>query len=147
MDHIHNETVLAFMQAHNDNPNVQRFLAKQKRAIEALNREIGTAYKDYFDYLENNIGDDADYTMDELKALLKPRFEVKLFEKEKKEFGYNNFNIAVDELIKPVYIKDEGDFFTVWDKDGRVDIPVRLLKKFITFLKENEVPYESEYDN
>jgi len=72
MDHIHNEAVLAFMQMHKDNPNVQRLLAKKNRAIEALNREIDTAYKDYFDYLEDNIGDDADYTMDELKALLGP---------------------------------------------------------------------------
>jgi hypothetical protein len=72
MDHIHNEAVLAFMQAHNDNPNVQRFLEKQKRAIEELNTELGTEYKGYLDYLEDNIGDDADFTMDELKALLKP---------------------------------------------------------------------------
>ena len=72
MDHIHNEAVLAFLQVHKDNPNVQRFLAKQKQAIEALNEEIGTVYKDYFDYLEDNIGDDADFTMDELKAVLEP---------------------------------------------------------------------------
>jgi hypothetical protein len=72
MDHIHNEAVLTFLQAHKDNSNVQRLLAKKKRAVEALNREIGTAYKDYFDYLEDNIGDAADYTMDELKALLEP---------------------------------------------------------------------------
>ncbi len=72
MDHIHNEAVLAFMQMHKDNPNVQRFLAKQKLAIEELNKELGTKYQDYFDYLEDNIGDDADFTMDELKALLKP---------------------------------------------------------------------------
>jgi len=72
MDHIHNEAVLAFMQAHNDNPNVQRFLAKQKLGIEELNTELGTEYKGYLDYLKNNIGDDADFTMDELKALLKP---------------------------------------------------------------------------
>ena len=72
MDHIHNEAVLAFLQVHKDNPNVQRFLAKQKLAIETLNKEIGIEYKDYFDYLEDNTGDDADYTMDELKALPKP---------------------------------------------------------------------------
>jgi hypothetical protein len=74
MDHIHNEAVLAFLQAHNDNPNVQRFLAKKKQTIEALNKELGTEYKDYFDYLEDNIGDDADFTVDELKALLKPKW-------------------------------------------------------------------------
>ena len=146
MDHIHNETVLAFLQAHKANPNVQRFLAKQKKAVEALNKEIDTGYKDYFDYLEDNIGDDADFTMDELKALLKLRFKIELSEEERAEFGYDDFGLFVDDLTKPVYVKDEGDFFTVWDKDGRVDIPVRLLRKFITFLKENKVPYESEYD-
>ncbi|MFC1795276.1 hypothetical protein ACFL3Q_17035 [Planctomycetota bacterium] len=72
MDHIHNEDVLAFMQMHKDNQNVQRFLEKQKRAIEELNTELGTEYKGYLDYLKDNIGDDADFTMDELKALLKP---------------------------------------------------------------------------
>ena len=72
MDHIHNEAVLAFMQMHKDNPNVQRLLAKQKRAIEELNKELCTKYQDYLDYLEDNIGDDADFTMDELKALLEP---------------------------------------------------------------------------
>ncbi|MFC1604832.1 hypothetical protein ACFL5F_07375 [Planctomycetota bacterium] len=78
MDHIHNEAVLAFMQMHKDNPNVQRFLAKQKRAIKTLNKEIGTAYKDYFDYLEDNIGDDASFTMDELRGLLKTDSDVKI---------------------------------------------------------------------
>jgi len=146
MDHIHNEVVPAFLQAHKDNPNVQRFLAKQKRAIEALNKEIGTEYKDYFDYLEDNIGDDADFAMDELKALLKPKFKIELSEGEKREFDYDGFDIVVDKLVKPVYIKDEGGFFTVWDKDGRVDIPARLLGKFIAFLREFNVPYESEYD-
>jgi hypothetical protein len=72
MDHIHNEAVLAFLQAHKGNPNVQRFLVKQKLGIEELNTELGTEYKDYLDYLEANIGDDADFTMDELKALLEP---------------------------------------------------------------------------
>ncbi len=72
MDHIHNEAVLVFLEAHKDNPNVQRFLAKQKLGIEELNTELGTKYKGYLDYLKDNIGDDADFTMDELKALLKP---------------------------------------------------------------------------
>ena len=78
MDHIHNEAVLTFLQAHKDNSNVQRLLAKKKRAIEALNREIGTKYKDYLDYLEDNIGDDASFTMDELRGLLKTDSDVKI---------------------------------------------------------------------
>jgi len=71
IDHIHNEAVLAFLQAHRNNQNVQRFLVKQKQQIQAMNKSLGTDYKDYFDYLEDNIGDDADFTMDDLKVLLK----------------------------------------------------------------------------
>ena len=145
MDHIHNEAVLAFLQAHKHNPNVQRFLAKKKLAVEAMNKSLGADYKDYLDYLEDNIGDDADFTMDELKALLRPTFEVKLSKQEQEDYEYDGFDIGVDELVRPVYIKDEGHFFTVWEEDGRVDIPVRLLRKFIAFLQENNVPYESEY--
>ncbi len=47
MDHIHNEAVLAFLQAYKDHPNVQRFLTRQKRAIEELNTELGTKYRGY----------------------------------------------------------------------------------------------------
>jgi len=146
MEHIHNETVLAFLKAHEDHPNVQRFLEKQKREIEAMNRSLGTDCRDYLDYLEGNIGDDADWSMDELKALLRPRFVVDLSKGEQSDYESDGFDISLDDLIKPVYIKDEGDFFTVWDKQGRVDIPVRLLKTFVAFLKENGVEYKSEYD-
>lgn len=71
MDHIHNETVLAFLKEHKDNPNVKDFLRKQNHAIEVINKELGTNYKDYLDYLEANIGDDGEFTMGELEALLK----------------------------------------------------------------------------
>lgn len=146
MEHIHNEAVLAFFKAHEDHPNVQRFLEKQKREIEAMNKSLGTDYRGYLVYLEGNIGDDADWSMEELKALLRPRFEVKLFKKEQSDYECDGFDISLDELLKPVYIKDEGDFFTVWGKDGRVDIPARLLKRFVVFLEENGVTYKSEYD-
>ena len=83
--------------------------------------------------------------MDELKALLKPKFKVKLNEKEKKEWD-RDFEVSIDGLKKPVYIKDEGHFFTVWEKQGRVDIPVRLLDRFRKFLRDNRIEYEDEYD-
>ena len=83
--------------------------------------------------------------MDELKTLLKPKFKVKLYEKEKKEWD-RDFEVSIDDLKKPVYIKDEGHFFTVWEKQGRVDIPVRLLDKFRKFLQDNHIEYEDEYD-
>ena len=35
-----------------------------------MNRTLGTEYKDYLGYLEDNIGDDAPLTMADLKALL-----------------------------------------------------------------------------
>jgi len=146
MAHIHNETVLAFLKAHRENRSIQRFLAEQKRAIQAMNRSLGTRYRDYLEYLEDNSGDDADWSIDELKALLGPRFEVTLSKQEQNDYEGKEFEIILDELIKPVYIKDEGHFFSVWDGQGRVDIPVRLLNRFVAFLKENGVAYKSEYD-
>jgi len=146
MAHIHNETVLAFLKAHSENLNIQQFLAEQKRAIQAMNRSLGTRYRDYLDYLEDNSGDDADWSIDELKALLGPCFAVTLSKQEQSDYEGNGFEIILDELIKPVYIKDEGHFFSVWDKQGRVDIPVRLLKDFLGFLNEHGVAYQSEYD-
>jgi len=72
MDHIHNETVLAFLKEHKDNPGVKDFLRKQNKTIRLMNRESGT---DYQDYLEGNIGDDAEFTMAELEKLLKSGFD------------------------------------------------------------------------
>ena len=146
MDHIHNETVLNFLKAHKDNRNIMEFIKKQNSKIDMLNKALGENYIDYFDYLESNIGDDASFTIEELKALLIPRFEVKLNKKEQKDFSYRRFAICIDELEKPVYIKDEGHFFSIWNKKGRIDIPLRFLNKFIKFLKENNVKYENEYE-
>jgi len=39
----------------------------------AMNQSLGTDYRDYLDYLEDNIGDDAEWSMEELRALLKPK--------------------------------------------------------------------------
>jgi len=70
MDHIHNETVLGFIKAHRDNPNIKRFIKEQKEMIDRINKELGADYKDYLSYLEDNIGDDASFTIEELKTLL-----------------------------------------------------------------------------
>ena len=80
--HLHNSDVLTFLELHRDNPNIESFLESQKRIIASMNRKCGTDYTDYFDYLRANIGDDASFTMDELKALLKPNEEA-VFSKEK----------------------------------------------------------------
>lgn len=61
MDHVHNEAVLAFLKAYQDEPGVKRFLAEQDQQIRALNRELGTRYEGYLEYLEANIGDDASF--------------------------------------------------------------------------------------
>jgi hypothetical protein len=78
MDHIHNETVLAFLKEHKDTPNVKDFLRKQNKAIHLMNGESGTDYQGYLDYLEANIGDDAEFTMGELTALLKPGLDKEI---------------------------------------------------------------------
>ena len=69
MEHIHNEAVLAFLKAHQNRPGVRRFIAEQDKEVKALNCELGTRYGGYLDYLEANIGDDASFTLEELKAL------------------------------------------------------------------------------
>ena len=120
------------------------FLQEQKKEIKELNKELGDNYKDYFDYLEANVGDDASFTLDELNALLKPRFEVTLSKAEKKEFDYDYFIIDIDELEKPVHIKNEGKFFSIWSNKERIDIPLRFLKGFIKFLNKNKINYENE---
>ena len=76
MDHIHNETVLAFLKEHRDSEGVRHFLRRQMKEMDALRRTVGTAYRDYLEYLEANIGDDAEFTMAELNGLLRPRFLV-----------------------------------------------------------------------
>ena len=53
------------------------FLKKQNQTIDVMNRESGMGYKDYLDYLEANIGDDAEFTTAEMKALLKPASDKK----------------------------------------------------------------------
>ncbi len=70
LDHIHNETVLTFLQMHNKNSAVKKYIAEQQTWIDEINAALDTKYKGYLDYLEANIGDDADFTMDELQELL-----------------------------------------------------------------------------
>jgi len=51
---------------------------KQNNAIKAMNRKLSTDYKDYLDYLEANIGDDAEFTMAELMGILRRGLHKKL---------------------------------------------------------------------
>lgn len=43
-----------------------------------MNRKLSTDYKDYLDYLEANIGDDAEFTMAELMGILRRGLHKKL---------------------------------------------------------------------
>ncbi len=142
--HLHNSDMLTFLKAHADNPNIRKIIAEENQKNKRLNDELGEDYKDYFDYLERNSGDDANITMAQLKGLLKPRFTIELSKDERKDFEYKRLSIAIDDLDKPVYIKDEGDFFTTWDKNERIDIPLRFLKRFVKFLEDNNIAYDSE---
>jgi len=69
--HLHNSDVLTFLKLHSDNQEVRTFIEAQQKEIDGLNNEFNDDYKDYLDYLERNIGDDASFTIDELRALLK----------------------------------------------------------------------------
>ena len=93
-------------------------------------------------YLEANPGDDACYSMEELKALLRPRFIVTVGENDPKGFLYQDLVIGIDGLLKPVRIKDEGSSFTVGGNERGIDIPLRSLNRFQKFLRENGVGYE-----
>lgn len=136
--------MLTFLKAHADNPNIRKVIAEQNQINKRLNDELGEDYKDYFDYLERNSGDDANITMAQLKGLLKPYFAIELSKNERKDFEYKRLSIAIDDLRKPVKIKDEGDFFTIWEKSGRIDTPLRFLNGFVKFLEKNNIEYESE---
>ena len=70
MDHIHNETVLAFLKLHREHPNIQKLLAEEDAEVAEMNEALGTGYKDFLDYLERNSGDDAACTMEKLEALV-----------------------------------------------------------------------------
>lgn len=144
IEHIHNEALVAFLTAHREHPNIRRFIQKQNEMVRAMDAELGTSYRGYREYLERNAGDDASFTIEELKALLKPVFVVRLNDEEKAEYCYEEFEVRLDELVKPVCIRDEAHFFTVWGKDGRIDIPVRLLDEFREFLGEHKVEFEEE---
>ena len=74
--HLHNEAVLAFLRLHADREGVQEFVKEQDEAVEEMDKEGGTAYEGYADYLERNPGDDADVTMEELRMLLREGKEL-----------------------------------------------------------------------
>jgi len=139
--HVHNEAVLVFLGAHRGHPNIRRFLQKQDDIVRAMNAKIGTKYRGYLEYLEANAGDDAPFTIEELKMLLEPCFSIELDEDEKRVFDYDECHILARDLVKPVRIKDEGNFFSVWSKDGKIDVPVRFLEDFRQFLWQNRIAY------
>ena len=146
MKHLHNAGVTTFLRIHKDRPGVENFLRKEDQIIEAMNRSLDTDYRDYLDYLERYPEDDAEFKLPDLEALLAPVFVVKLKESEKSEYCCDQFTLGLGELMKPVYIKYQGEFFTVWTKDGQVEVPQRLLDDFRQFLDENQIWHEDELE-
>lgn len=146
MEHLHNAGVATFLRIHKDRPGVQNFLRKEDQAIGALNKALGSDYRDYLDYLERNPGDDAEFELPDLEALLAPAFVVRLKETEKREYCCNEFHLGLSELMRPVYIKYQDKCFTVWTKNGQVDVPLRLLDEFRQFLDENQIWHEDELE-
>ena len=61
--HIHNEALLAFLRVNQDKPKVACLIREMGVSV----RDLG--YDSYFEYLEDNIGDDASFTMNELMEL------------------------------------------------------------------------------
>lgn len=51
-------------------------------------------------------------------------------------------DITKSVLKRPVYIKDEGDFFTVNSRRGKIDIPKYLLDKFKKWLWDCRIEYD-----
>ena len=54
-------------------------------------------------------------------------------------------SIGIDDLLKPVHIKDEGGLFSVWAKGEKIDIPSRFLSRFRKFLRQNGVEFEDQF--
>ncbi len=69
--HLHNSDVLMFFRTHSNNAGVKLFVAGEQGFVDDSNEVFGTAYKDFWDYLKNNPGDDSSFTLEELRALLK----------------------------------------------------------------------------
>jgi hypothetical protein len=127
--HLHNSDLLTFFETHANNPNIKEIIEEQNQCIQQLNANAGKDYKDYFDFLKRKSSDDAGITMAQLKGLLKPRFTIELSKDERKDFEYQRLSIAIDDLEKPVKIKDEGDFFTIWEKRWKGRHPFEISQR------------------
>lgn len=74
---IHNASVLTFVKAHLDNPNIQKAI-KTMDAIQLLiHAEFPTVGKTWLEDLELNSGDDALFTTVELSRILDGKLRIK----------------------------------------------------------------------
>jgi hypothetical protein len=56
------------------------------------------------------------------------------------------FHICLEGFIKLIYVKDIGDSLNVLNRQDRICINVRLLKSFLTWLTENKIACENDFD-
>jgi len=72
-------------------------------------------------------------------------FLIRLSDAEKKGYCYEEYAVELADLSRPVHIKDEGDFLSVWGRYGRIDMPVRFLGPLRRFLRTNGVAFQDEF--
>lgn len=88
---IHNEFLLGWLKANEDNNNIKKFLkqldksVKEDYSFECKGKtHIIKGSKNYYEYLNNNIGDDANFTLEELELIKKGKLIVEYHKKDGK---------------------------------------------------------------
>ena len=100
---IHNEYLLGWLQANENNPFVKKFKAELDKSV------ADTEYwDDYYDYLEDNIGDDASFTVSELEKIKKGNLVVKYNEADGQLHLYEYSTIKVIKRGDYLYCLDDG---------------------------------------
>jgi hypothetical protein len=75
---IHNEYLLGWLKANEKDANVKKFKEELDKGVKKL------GYNSYILYLEDNIGDDASFTVKELEDIKKGKLVMKYNEKDGK---------------------------------------------------------------
>lgn len=129
MRDIHNSDVLTFLEDNKNNANIKKALVELDKSV-ATTKTYHVAGKDitpptydsYFEYLEENIGDDAMFTLSELKQVKRGDIQLKCT---------NKTNIQLIPMIKLVTIKYIG---MKKDKQGEI---TTTQKQWNSFVRKN----------
>ena len=78
---IHNEYLKGWLQANEKNKNVGKF-------IKELDKSVADENKNYYEYLDENIGDDASFTIEELEKIKKGKLFMEYHKKDGKLHFY-----------------------------------------------------------